>query len=204
MKILCLIVLSITLMMPLAQADAAVTVESKQYKQDIYDVSYPRFGNLENAIVEESINSEIEEYVSRFLADVRNQPEMRYAIMKYEVCYQSDNLISFTLLTGTYAGGAHGSAVLKGFTYDLDTGRRCEFRDLYSYGELDRLAIDAQIVQRLRTEKIPIFEPYKGVKDVPDFFVDSHGVPVIFFQQYEIGPYVIGIQKFPVKVNKLL
>lgn len=142
------------------------------------------------------------EFANKFVAE-QNTPDMKAAVMRYKMRNVSDRMLSFTVETYFFAGGAHGLTFLEGFTYDLQTGKRYSFIDLYAFDESARESINQQIREQIKGKQIPIFEPYAGVGDLPSFFINQQGQPVIFFQQYEIGPYVIGIQKFAVRAENM-
>lgn len=193
---------------------ASIIADDQVYKQDMYDITYPQFSGIANLQAQEKINQDMIDLASQFAIDaslikakeeqVRSAPDhiKRYvALMKYEVRYQSDKLLSFTVINYMFAGGAHGSSLQQGFTYDLATGERLAFADLYCFDEIARQSIDRQIKDQIDQKEIPIFQPYSGVSDKPSFFINHQGQPVIFFQQYEIGPYSIGIQEFVVHVE---
>ena len=185
----------------LSMTQAAIVDESQDYKQGIYDISYPQFSGITSKEVQEKINREMIEFASKFAVE-QNTPDMQAAVMRYKVRYVSDTLLSLTVETYFFAGGAHGLTFLEGFTYDLQTGQRYNFADLYPFGESARESINQQIREQIAQKDIPTFGPFAGVSDKPQFFINKHGQPIIFFQQYEIGPYVIGIQKFAVIAEK--
>lgn len=197
-------------------AEATITADDQVYRQGMYDITYPQFSGIANLPAEEKINQAMVDLASRFAVEAglikaaeEKVPPVpghikRYtALMKYEMRYQSDNLLSFTVIQYIFAGGAHSSTVQQGFTYDLTTGEQLAFADLYRFDEMTRQAIDKQIQDQIEQKEIPIFQPYSGVSHKPSFFINHQGQPVIFFQQYEIGPYSIGIQEFVVHTERL-
>ncbi len=118
--------------------------------------------------------------------------------MKYNVQSLSQEIVSFTLTKYTYTGGAHGASLREDYTYDLATGTRYEFSDLFAFDHAARADINAQIAAQIKDRDIPTFGPFQGVSDRPCFYIAGNGQPVIFFQQYEVGPYSVGILEFPV------
>ena len=200
----------------LQTAEAAITAHDQVYRQGMYDITYPQFSGIASLSAEEKINQAMVDMASRFTVEaglikaaeekappVPGHIKKYAALMKYEMRYQSDNLLSFTVIRYIFAGGAHGSTVQQGFTYDLTTGDRLAFADLYRFDEGTRQAIDRQIKDQIDQKEISIFHPYSGVSDKPSFFINHQGQPVVFFQQYEIGPYSIGIQEFVVHAERL-
>ena len=180
-----------------SMTQAAIVDESQDYKQGRYDISYPQFSGIASQEVQEKINGDMIERACKFAIE-QNKPDVRTAVMRYKMYGQSDTILSFTVETYFFAGGAHGLTFLEGFTYDLQTGQRYNFADLYPFDESARESINQQIREQIKQRDIPTFGPFPGVSDTPQFFINKQGQPVIFFQQYEIGPYVIGIQKFAV------
>lgn len=117
------------------------------------------------------------------------------------VLYQQDNLLSLGFFSYDYSGGAHGSYATTGASYDLRTGRRLRYADIF------QPAAAAQLPNLLNQAARQLFntQPGKPLDDldgggplsVPvmpvthNVFLTSGGV-VFIYPPYEIASYAQG------------
>jgi len=180
-----------------ALAEASnVLVYKYEYKEGKFDIEYPHFDGMINKVAQEKINGVIQERVDQFIKGNQDSEFTTTAKMKYEVHLNEGNLLSFSINSYIYSGGAHGSASLAGYTFDLSTGERYSFKDRFNFDRAGRDNINRIIAQQIRERDIKIFEPFKGIGDKPNFYLEEGRKVVIIFQQYEIAPYSSGILKF--------
>lgn len=119
----------------------------------------------------------------------------------------SSKTASYIVSMYQYTGGAHGVTVVKAFTYDKDNhfvGEKelfgeNDWRPVVSglaYEHLKEKLKDATTDQVLKDGTAPVGE------NLAVWYV--RGDDVIFvFGQYQIGPYVLGIQEVPIPREKL-
>lgn len=179
------------------QSQPGAVIEERTYQQGTVNVIYPYFSGMNNKKAQAKMNREIEATIQTFIKDNTNE-FTKEAMVKYNVQSLSQEIVSFTLTQYTYTGGAHGASGREGYTYDLATGIRYEFSDLFAFDNVARADINAQITAQIKDRGIPTFGPFQGISDRPYFYIADNGQPVIFFQQYEVGPYSVGILEFPV------
>lgn len=177
-------------------------IEEYNYKTDVIDISYPHFAGMNNTAAQERINKEFEEMAAKFIKNNSNEMT-RSAVIRYKVHYFSKELVSITVIQYTYTGGAHGTSFRENYTYDLKTGVRYKFSDLFQFDTPAREDIDKQIASQIKERNIQTFSPFSGLKDNPYFYIADNGQPVIYFQQYDLGPYVLGILEFPVHAKSI-
>lgn len=183
-------------------AIASVVIEDHKYQKDVFDIVYPYLQGMKNQVAQDKMNQEIGKMIESFISDNSNQ-DTREAVVRYDVQHLSPELISFTVTRYTYTGGAHGASFREGYTYDLNTGVRYDFSDIYEYDSSARADINNQIIAQIKERDIPTFGPFSGVSDKPFFYIGKNGQPTLFFQQYEIGPYSVGILEFPVTAKRI-
>jgi hypothetical protein len=94
-------------------------------------------------------------------------------------------------------------------TYDLQTGQKIRLQDLFRPGQNWRRLIIEQImlIADKRMSEDPVyFDNYREliVKNFNEnsFYLTPAGV-VIYYQQYEVGPYAIGIVEFEIPYSDL-
>jgi hypothetical protein len=117
--------------------------------------------------------------------------------------YTSSSTISYKLETYMYTGGAHGGTFIETFTYGKD-GNLITLDDLMvsadSMKKLSTLArayLYNKIGDQSQNEVIDA-----GTEPTPEnfgvWYITDAGI-VFVFQQYQVGPYTIGIQEFPIR-----
>lgn len=103
-----------------------------------------------------------------------------------------------------FSGGAHGTTLEHGLTFDSDTGHPYTLQELFkpnsNYKKLINNNIKAQLQKRNLTEDL--FKPFDTIPDDVQFYVADKTL-VIFFNQYDILPYVFGITYFPIPLYAL-
>lgn len=199
--ILTAIILITLVNIALAQQNTNLFVVDHKYQKGSFDIIYPYFKGMNNTAAQDKINKELKIMIDKFIADNNNDTTSE-AIVKYKVHHLSPEMISFTVTRYTYTGGAHGASFREGYTYDLNSGERYEFSDLFEFDSSARANINEQITEQIKERGIPIFEPFQGINDRPFFYIADNGQPIIFFQQYEVGPYSVGILEFAVMAKK--
>lgn len=113
-----------------------------------------------------------------------------------QVLYQGNNLLSLAFFYYSYSGGAHGMNTTSGASYDLRTGRRLRYDDIFlptAQGQLPALLAQAvrplvglkpgePLDQTLFVTKMPVTH---------NVFLTAGGVEFIY-QPYEIASYAQG------------
>lgn len=137
-------------------------------------------------------------------ADIRAQEEKAIAqgaaITDYyygsrtELLYQSEHYTSFVVNFEQYTGGAHGYYGTIGYVFDNHTGEPLQITDLPGYG--DPAFVERSVREFFAGRQAEIWpdsltEALHG-GHVGNFYINSDGYPVVVFNPYEIGPYVIG------------
>lgn len=182
-----------------ATADASprsVSVLTRTLQEGLLDFQYPMVIGMLDSAAQDSINAAIGQRVDAFRADAAI-PGTEVAMARYEVRYNDNGKLSITMTFYVYRGGAHGMTYMRGLTFDLATGREYRLQDIVPYADGGREKINAAIAGQLKDRKIPLLLEFKGVKDNPDFYLAADGQPVVFFQLYELAPYVYGFLQFP-------
>ncbi|MDR7868285.1 MAG: DUF3298 and DUF4163 domain-containing protein [Sporomusaceae bacterium] len=195
------------LAMPAAGAEThpqSVSVVTQSLHQGVLDFQYPRVIGMPDAKAQDIINAAIARRVEGFRAGVAAGPSGPFtetAMARYAVRHNGDGKLSLTLTFYVYQGGAHGMTYMRGLTFDLATGREYRLPDLVPYDGGGREKIDAAIAAQLKDRNLPLIAPFKGVADNPDFYLAADGRPVVFFQLYELAPYVYGFLEFPLSIG---
>jgi hypothetical protein len=172
-------------------------------------IQYPELKGLDNAEVQEKLNSmfaklaaeaknrayEIEKYIGEDEL-ARNVKAEGY--FNYQVKYNRNGLLSIVIYNYEYTGGAHGMTVQSSYTFDLNTGKEYELKDLFPENTDYVSIISKDIKNQMKDMGITVFlAPFESIRPDHDFYIMDDYV-VLYFQQYEILPYSYGIPEFAV------
>jgi hypothetical protein len=168
-------------------------------------VFYPQVFGMTNQLLERFINSSIAFKTQQLIKkQAGNMPStVEEMLGYYEIKNNQRQVLSLSLSNYAYHyQAAHGLTYIKSLTFDLEKGRLCELKDLFRPGSdyIQRLStlIKAQIEHR----DIPILDGFTEIKPNQDFYIADKTL-VIYFQLYEITPYVFGFPMFPISVYDL-
>ncbi|MCH7323188.1 RsiV family protein [Solibacillus sp. MA9] len=122
----------------------------------------------------------------------------------YEIKNNQRQLLSLSLTNYTYhKQAAHGMTYIKSLTFDFNNEKICQLNDLFTPGAdyVQRISelVEIQIIQR----DIPLLGEFTGIRPDQDFYIADKSL-VIYFQLYEITPYVVGLPMFPISVFDLV
>ncbi len=150
-------------------------------------------------------NNLYEEAKKQYEDSVRNRYPVRAfdALMTYNLTYNENCIISLYFDKYEYTGGAHGSTVRSSDTWYLLNGRRILlnqfFYRAFNAKEYVLNSINKQIENQIKSGNNIYFENYKEntLKYFnPSSYYLTEKEIVIYYQQYEIAPYVAGIVEF--------
>ncbi|MBM7871166.1 hypothetical protein JOC70_002664 [Clostridium pascui] len=188
------------------------------YKEDYIevDLNIPTLNNLKDKNIQDKINK----YILNSIYDLKNKIEKLaktdmdnniltspYNVQtNYDVHYANASFLSLTIMYYEYTGGAHGISYKLPYNLNLKTGENVTLEKLFkpttNYIDLINKEIQLQIDKKNSVPgAIPITE-FKTISNTQPFYIDGSNL-VIYFQPYEIGPYVLGIQEFTIPLRKL-
>lgn len=163
-------------------------------------VYYPVIYGLSNSRVEQKINRSIMSTLNRLLRDQGLfMKELQEMVGYFEVKTNERNILSLALNVYSYTGGAHGTTVLRSLTFDITTGKRYLLKDLFKSNTNYEARISKLIQDQIRERNIPVLEPFKSIKPDQDYYIADKSL-VIYFQLYELVPYVYGFPYFPISI----
>ncbi|WP_082174493.1 DUF3298 and DUF4163 domain-containing protein [Bacillus sp. FJAT-27231] len=168
-------------------------------------VFYPQLFRMQNQEVERAINRAIRERNQQLINEqIGNMPSsVEEMIGYYEIKNNQREVLSLSLINYAYHyHAAHGMTYIKSLTFDLRTGRLYQLKDLFKprsdYVKRLSVLIDEQIKQR----NIQLLDGFTAIRPDQDFYIADKTL-VIYFQLYEITPYVVGFPMFPISVFDL-
>ena len=166
------------------------------------EVYYPQVFGMQNQGLERFINWTIIDQTQKLInQQVGNMPStVEEMLGTYEIKNNQRDILSLTQSNYTYHHqAAHGMTYIKSLTFDIQKGKRIELKDLFKprsdYVKRLSTLIDQQIKQR----NIQTLDGFTTIKPDQDFYIADKTL-VIYFQLYEITPYVFGFPMFPISV----
>lgn len=200
--------------------DKKIDISEKLIKKDLdylkEDVRIPVFINGKQEINVRNINNIVQrDIMSRLIeaengakeqfGDINQKPLFPYEVKSlYTVTEKNDSIISLYNDYYEYLGGAHGSTIRTGYTVDRNTEELLRLKDMFSQDYNYKNVINGKIKEELKKEPDKYFysaDNFQGISDNQGFYV-SDGSLIIFYEQYEIAPYVAGIPEFKIPLKE--
>ncbi|WP_027340610.1 DUF3298 and DUF4163 domain-containing protein [Halonatronum saccharophilum] len=173
-----------------------VDIRTRRIRGKGLDIIYPQVVDVGDRRVRERINREIYKTVRDM---IRDQGEYLEMVGNYEIKTNQRDILSLTLTNYAFAGGAHGNTIVRGLTFDLKTGDLYTLADLFQVGSPYREVLSEEVRQQIEVREIPLIEDFELIRANQDFYIGDKAL-VLFFQLYQLAPYVYGILDFPISV----
>ncbi|NFS65928.1 DUF3298 and DUF4163 domain-containing protein, partial [Clostridium botulinum] len=123
--------------------------------------------------------------------------------VNYKLTNNSTSLTSLYMDIYSFTGGAHGNTLRNAYTIDNNTKDLLSLNNLfikeYDYKKIINDAISKQIISDSEKYFASSLN-FEGVNDDVNFYVDGDNL-VIYYQQYEIAPYCVGIPEFKIPLS---
>lgn len=179
------------------------TVEvSNGPNQKIY---YPRVVGMTNRRMEQFINQWIIYQTQQLInQQVGESPSTVVEMLgSYEIKNNQRDVLSLTFSNYTYHHqAAHGMTYINSLTFDLKTGKKLHLSDLFKPGS-DYIGNISPIIQsQIEQRDLPLLNEFTAIQPDQDFYIADKTL-VIYFQLYDITPYVFGFPMFPISVYYL-
>jgi hypothetical protein len=173
-------------------------------KDNLVTIDYPLVKDLESPAAQHRINRSIVTLVDMLMKEQGYYKKQKTEMLGwFEIKNNQRGILSLTI--GNYAftyPSAHGLTIVKGLTFDVNSGESFELEDLFKPGA-DYVKVLSDIVeQQIKDREIQLLDEFKGIKPDQDFYIADKSL-VLFFQLYEITPYYMGLQYFPISVYQL-
>lgn len=173
-------------------------------------IDYPVVVGMVNQIVQQKINTAILFLVKKLFRDQTNQlinqgyKNPRITVQGwYEIKTNERGILSLTIGNYTMAfPAAHGLTIIKSLTFDIHTGKAYRLNELFKSGSDYVEVISENIRKQIAEREIPLLGEFKGINPEQDYYIADKAL-VVYFQQYEITPYYVGLPMFPISVFDL-
>lgn len=132
----------------------------------------------------------------------------------YDVKKNNNKVLSMLIKYYKYSGGAHGIYEYVPYNIDLSSGEIFILKDIFNensnYKQILEDEIKRQIIELNKEQNLPYnstqLYDFNNIKDNQKFYIKDDNI-VLFFDLYEIAPYVAGIPEFTIDkgiINDLL
>lgn len=167
------------------------------------EIYYPQVCGMQNIMVQDKINNAILEAIYNQICQQGYYENPNTEITgTWELKNNQKGILSLTLINYAFSGGAHGLTIVKGLTFDIETGKLYELKDLFKPGVNYVEVLSKEIKEQIEERDIPVLGEFDAIKPDQDFYIADLCL-VIFFQLYEITPYAYGIPYFPIPIYEI-
>lgn len=168
-------------------------------------VLYPQVNGLHHQQWQTEINHAIFEQTKKMMCDQNGiiPTTVEEMLGFYEIKNNQRQVLSLTLTNYTYyQQAAHGMTVIKSLTFDMLKEKICTLKDLFIPNSNYIERISALIHEQIKQRDIQLIDPFTVIKPDQDFYIADKTL-MIYFQLYDITPYVFGFPMFPISVYDL-
>ncbi|NMB98166.1 MAG: DUF3298 and DUF4163 domain-containing protein [Clostridiaceae bacterium] len=174
-------------------------------------VDYPVVVSMSNQAVQYRINRAILDLVNKLYNEqIRRLIEQGYKDISrlsvqgwYEIKTNERGVLSLSIGNYTFPyPAAHGLTIIKSLTFDINTGKIYELKDLFKPNSDYVKKLSAIVNEQIKQRDIPLLSPFKGIKPDQDYYI-ADKVLVLYFQLYDLAPYAYGFPQFPISVYSI-
>ncbi|TCP20339.1 uncharacterized protein DUF4163 [Scopulibacillus darangshiensis] len=168
-------------------------------------VLYPKVFGMQNQELERYINHIITDQTRKLInQQTGSMPTTVVQMMgSYEIKTNERNVLSLSLSNYTYHyHAAHGMTYIKSLTFDLQNGKLCRLKDLFKPGSDYVKTLSALVSRQIKERNIQLINGFTTISPNQDYYIADKAL-VIYFQLYEITPYVFGFPMFTISVYDL-
>lgn len=199
----------------MAQVDTQTITKNKKYINSIINIPLVMTENksierrINNQIKQDIMNSyySIEEEAKKFYEDSPIEEIKPYIYnVNFEVKKNGDNMLSIVVTYYQDSGGAHGFYENESYNIYMKNGENLHLENLFKNDKDYKLIIEnnirEQIKEKSKEDNNSSIYDFKGIKKDQKFYIQDDKL-VIYFDLYEIAPYVAGIPEFPISISKI-
>lgn len=197
----------------LEKVDIINKTESYSNEYVTVNINKPHIQIINNLSSEKNINSKIDAIINNFknkiiedsMRDnefniINGLPVKQYVVsVKNSIHYNKNNILSLTIELYSFTGGAHGSTTEISLNIDTNTGKNGSLKDFLGnnprYDEIILNEIKVQIAKNPEMFFQDMVDKLTKLPENQKFFLVDDGV-VVYFDEYEIAPYVAGRPQF--------
>jgi len=198
---------------------AAVTVTEKTLQKGLFsppkcddkdeclceaDIEYPLVEGMKDAEKQASLNVAVKKTAEQLVckgeaAKTASKGDNFSIRHKYEVTFQSPDILSLKFTDWAYEGGAHSNSAIEGMIIDLESGKTLTIDDIFGRKNIkeinqiiyDALAPKAEGIFRDEVESRKDSFIKDGKCQGCTLVMSKNGI-IVIFQAYEVAPFADG------------
>ncbi|RKQ32733.1 DUF3298 and DUF4163 domain-containing protein [Oceanobacillus halophilus] len=166
------------------------------------NIYFPKVFLMHNRALQREINQSIVMKTQQLIdKQMKDSPStLEEMIGSFEIKNNQRDVLSFTFSNYAYhQQAAHGMTYINSLTYDLQKEKSVKLKDLFKLDSNYVNRISTLIQNQIQQREIPLLEDFTKIKPDQDFYIADRSL-VIYFQLYELTPYVFGFPMFPISV----
>ena len=171
------------------------------------DVEIPQILGLGNEKYQNEINQRIVDFTNNWIKETKDaskalEPHLPYNLTARFYSFVDKEYISLYIDYYQFSGGAHGITIREAYNIRIKDSKEIKLKDLFEDGFNYKEYIDKVIYDEIKKNPDMYFTGklgFNGISEDQGFYL-KEGYIVIFFQQYEIAPYVAGLPEFLIKM----
>lgn len=180
-----------------------VNVRTGQLIKPRLEVYYPVVWGMANLPVQQKINAATWAWVNHLIKEQGFYENPRTTILgTYAVKTNERGVYSEMLTNLADFGGAHPMTLQKSLTMSTETGHIYQLSELFKPNSNYVLRLSEIVEAQIIARQIPLLGKFKGIRPDQDYYIADKCL-VIYFQLYEITPYVVGFPYFPISVYEI-
>ena len=173
------------------------------------DVEIPQIMGLGNEIKEKEINDKILKGAENFINDLKEnskslEPTIPYVLYARFYSFLNEDFISLYVDYYQFSGEAHGITTRSDYNVRIKDGELIKIGDLFQKGFDYKAYINKKIYEEIAKNPDMYFVGeygFKGISEDQGFYLKKDFI-VVFFQAYEVAPYVAGLPEFLIEYPK--
>lgn len=187
-----------------ANIDVQTIVENNEEINSVINIPIVMFSDDE---IEKNINNKITSDIMDFYNYAKKESKqaqgnpMFIVNIDFDVQKNSKHVLSIVVEHYIYSGGAHGETINKSYNINLKTGEQIKLSDIFiqdsNYKKVINDEIRNQISEKIKKDPEENVYSFDSISDEQDFYIRNDNI-VVYFDLYEIAPYVAGIVEFSV------
>jgi hypothetical protein len=186
----------------MAMINFPVSIHTEQFLQPErhVEVYYPVVTRQQDPGIELRINRDIHAALEKLMNENSlHDPYLHEMLGYYELKNNQRGILSLSMINYAYTGGAHGMTYIRSLTFNVSSGKQYTLRELFKPGTDYVQRLSDIVQQQIKARNIQLLGEFESIRHDQDYYIADKSL-VIYFQLYEITPYVAGFQYFPISI----
>lgn len=168
-------------------------------------VYYPEVVGLEDKAWQATVNAIIAKQTQE-LINMQVDGDLSTIVTllgQYELKNNQRNIFSLTQSNYVYHyHAAHGMTFLRSLTFDMNKKRVYTLKELFKADSDYVKKLSAIVAEQIRQRNIDVLEPFTSISPEQEFYIADKTL-VLYYQLYDLAPYVFGIVYFPISIYEI-